>query len=384
MRPARSLAWLVGAARAAWLVLGVTLCLVLLLEGSCQARERILARRRPRPTNPLAAEPWWPQWARAGGAVNGPSRYDPYRAWWATPYNSPYVNVDSLGRRRTVPGPGPGPVGLRVWFLGGSVIWGYTAPDSLTIPSLVARQLQALGGRGVEVVNLAQPSYNTTQGLATLLLELRSGRVPDIVISLDGINDVTALMTEHQPGTILNQGDLARRSAIGWRGFRANLFGLLRYSALVRALVIRPEPVPSPGTQEQECGELASQYAQLVQAGAGLGRTFGFKAFYFWQPDRATTRKPMTAWERAIEGEPPLLPLMRRCTEAVDAVMAARRDSSYVSLTRLFDGDTATIFTDPYGHLTSPGNRRIADRFTELIRRATGWPDRQPGAGTTR
>jgi hypothetical protein len=255
-------------------------------------------------------------------------------------------------------------------FLGGSVMWGYTTPDSLTIPSLVARRLRALGYPRVELSNMAQPAYNTTQGLITLLLELRGGARPDVVISLDGNNDALAALREGHAGAALGEGDLARRSAVGWRGLGANLLGLSRYSALVRRLVAFYQEGRVGGTAGSEgrsCDDIAQQYVRLVAAGETLGRGLGFAPVFLWQPHWATTGKPLSAWERSIRAEPGFVALLRRCTVVVDSLKAERPDSAYVSLTHMFDSDSGTIFLDEFGHMTPQGNERVAGRVAEML-----------------
>lgn len=359
------------AIRAAWLIVGVTILGVLLLEGLYRGQGAVrqwLGASAPRPPHPNANEAWWTQWVATEGAVNGPSRFDPYRAWWAEPHHSHWVNVDSGGRRVTVP-QGAAPIVHRVVLLGGSVMWGYTVPDSLTIPSLISATLQHRSGGHTEVLNLAQPSYNTTQGLATLLLLLRDGYRPDVVFSLDGNNDVLAALTEGHPGAAFGEGDLARRSAAGWRGVGANVVGLLRYSLLLQRLgrVGAARGGPRDDDPAAGCGDIARGYQTLVSSAEALGRRFGFRTHFLWQPHWATTRKSLTPWELAIRAEAGFPGLMRRCTVEVESLMTAAHDSGFTSLTPLFDADSSDIFLDEFGHLTPQGNARVAEAMVRLL-----------------
>lgn len=358
---------------AVWLVLGATLLFGFALEGLYRGQAAVRGYFRDPGSelvHPNATEPWWSYWVETDGAVNGPSRYDPYRAWWALTEQSRWVNVDSAGRRVTVPLPDPGPVTRRIVLLGGSVMWGYTVPDSLTIPSLLARQLHAAGERHVEVLNLAQPAYNATQGLATLQLALRAGYRPDVVVSLDGNNDVLAALTDGHPGAAFGETDLARRSAVGWRGFWSNVAGLLRYSALMQRLnrFMTPRAAKGTATSVAGCDTTAHYYANLVASAAALGRRFDFQPYFVWQPHWATTRKPLVPWEAAIRSLPGFPEAMRGCTAAVESLMAGTHDSSFVSFTRIFDGEEAAIFLDEFGHMTPAGNQRVAESIAELIR----------------
>lgn len=353
------------------MILGITLLLALGLEGLYRVQAAVRTRlrgTRAESFHPNAGQPWWAHWVETEGAVNGPSRYDPYRGWWALPYQSRWVNVDSAGRRVTVPAPAAGAITRRVVLLGGSVMWGYTVPDSLTIPSLIASSLQQRGPLHTEVLNLAQPSYNSTQGLNTLVLALRAGYRPDVVISLDGNNDVLAAVTDGHPGAAFGEQDLARRSAVGSRGFWPNVAGLLRYSALARRLsqmgTTRPDRNDGAGAAPG-CDSIAQYYRNVVSSAEGLGRQYGFAVHYAWQPHWATTGKTLSAFESTIRAQDGFPALLRSCTGLVDSLM--RGDSAFLSLTPIFDRDSATIFIDEFGHMTPLGHERVASELVRLI-----------------
>lgn len=363
---------LAGALRTGWTILGITLLLALALEGAYRLQGAIRRALSPAARglpHPNASEPWWPAWDAAAGAVNGPSRFDPYRSWWALPFTSRWVHVDDRGERVTLP-PLRQPPLRRILFLGGSVMWGYTVPDSLTIPSLVRAGLLARGDSLVELRNLAQPSYNATQGLITLMLELRGGYRPDLVISLDGNNDVLATVTEGHAGAAFGEGDLARRSAVGSRGFGASVAGLGRYSALLARLGRARHPTSTVTATRDgavRCDSTAAAYTALEAMAEALGVRYGFQVLYLWQPHPATSVKPKSPWEQAIQAEPGFPALMQACTSEVEGAMRARGTLSFRSLTPIFDRDTVTVFLDGYGHLTPAAHRQVADSLLAWI-----------------
>jgi hypothetical protein len=149
-------------------------------------------------------------------------RFDPYRGLWGSFYQSTYVNVDSAGWRRTVQ-PEPSSNARRVFLLGGSTMWGYAARDAYTIPSLLAAELRRRGIRDVEIVNLAQTAYNATQAVITLLLELRRGNVPSVVVSLDGHNDIIAASRFGEAGYLIWEPEQAAWHDAG-RGVKDSCF----------------------------------------------------------------------------------------------------------------------------------------------------------------
>src|SRR5262245_47091228 len=59
--------------------------------------------------------------------------------------------------------------------------------DEHTIASLFAQRFAQFGWSDFHVVNYGESAYVATQSLLTLLLELRAGNIPEIVIFYDGI-----------------------------------------------------------------------------------------------------------------------------------------------------------------------------------------------------
>ena len=134
-------------------------------------------------------------------------RWRPYVYWRKKPYRGQYINVDSSGLRIT-PGPtsphrGSGRA-LRIFMFGGSTLWGTGARDAFTIPAVVASDLRR-SGLSVEVSNFGQSGYVSTQSLVALLLELRAGRRPDVVVFYDGINDTFSAFAQQRIGLPQNE-----------------------------------------------------------------------------------------------------------------------------------------------------------------------------------
>lgn len=368
-----------GWTRDGWLILGITLALLLTLEGLYRAqgamRHAIRGERRELSPDslrgsPYATERWWIAWRTSDSFPDGAARYDPYRGWWKGPYAFGDIRVDSAGHRRTVQPPVETASARLVFMLGGSAMWGLTARDSFTIPSLVTAQLQAAGLTQVEVVNLARLGYNVTQGVITLLLELRRGNVPDVVVFLDGSNDVSAAYQAGEAGHVINEEATAALFERPSQSFSDHFLGLWRRSELIQRITTatqHPPPARPLPDVDRVCGDVARQYRNLVRAVEAMGREYGFHAIFLWQPLRATTRKPLTAWERSLGAKPGYRQLLQPCAGKVDSVMQDRLGRTYFALDALFDRDTATVFLDDYGHVTEKANQVVADRIAELV-----------------
>lgn len=366
--------------RDGWLIIGVTLLLFVALEATyvAQAAARRILRGESAsapfgmdPDHPHAREAWWADFM-AQDPEAGALRYDPFRGWWPQGRRSRFVNTDADGRRVTMQPPiAPGPH-RRVYMFGGSVMWGWLIRDSSTIPSLVASRIRELGYSDVEVVNLAQSTFDLAQNAATLLQELRHGRVPTVAVFLDGNNEVAPAFQSGELGRILNEALIARRFERRTE-FSSEVTALLRYSALVQRLRRRRVP-PADSGRWRLCHEIAGSYARQIRAVSAIASAFHFHPIFLWQPMLATTHKPFSSWERKIPTQEVWRGMVQRCTAAVDSALASSPNISYHPLHTLFDSDTASVFTDDYGHVTERANGVIATDIALRIAEHLGPP----------
>lgn len=366
---ARLRAWL----HDGWIALGVALLLFFALEGIYRGLQRARHGSDPEyvgrvvtPGHPYAGQSWFAE--LKPGLDARKNRFDPYRSYWPGPVTSRYVNIDTAGRRVT-PQAVPDTAGvLRVLMLGGSTMWGFTARDSFTIPALTAARLAALGVPNARVDNLAQAAFNTTQEASTLLLEVARGRIPDVVVLLDGYNDIATALKYRDPGHTYGEENTSRQIELGRRTFWQEVAGFGRYSSLISGLrsKLMPDSMPAAmrrATLAETCGATGRYYAGIARQVEAVGQAHGFPVVYFHQPLHTTTAKPLSTWERGLLNRPG----MRECTDSVDVAMASRLGTSYVSLRGVFGADTVTRFVDENAHITEAANGEVADRLAQVI-----------------
>ena len=106
-------------------------------------------------------------------------------------------------------------------MLGGSSLWGFGA-------GTIARSLRwspasSTSGYRVEVRNLAEIGYVSTQEVVALVRELQAGYRPDLVIFYDGVNDTTSALLEGEAGVTTNERN--RRAEFNIRQSPARLAG---------------------------------------------------------------------------------------------------------------------------------------------------------------
>jgi hypothetical protein len=126
------------------------------------------------------------------------------------------LNVERRRRRTTAPPAGLGPC-KKVFFLGGSTMFGHGAADDETIPSYVVKHA-AQDGVCVAATNLGMPMYVSFQELIRLEEVLVEGDAPNVVVFCDGWNDF--LYAKQRPASLSAQRPAqraTRRSTWCWK-----------------------------------------------------------------------------------------------------------------------------------------------------------------------
>jgi lysophospholipase L1-like esterase len=118
--------------------------------------------------------------------------YRSYLGWRSLSFSGETLNMDEQGIRYTPQHSNVYENAPLVVFLGGSTIWGYGAPDSLTIPAIIASRSM---GR-YKTLNFGESAYRSFQGYLFLLLQMHEGLRPNVIVSYDGVNDANGFRTE--------------------------------------------------------------------------------------------------------------------------------------------------------------------------------------------
>jgi lysophospholipase L1-like esterase len=288
------------------------------------------------------------------------------------------INVDPSGRRVTW---NPGelasvvrPTPVRIWVLGGSTVWGMGARDEFTIPSLLSKMLNERGHL-VDVSNLGEVGYVSTQELLALELALRGGERPDVVVFLDGVNDVLATMQNGVAGWPQNEAN--RREEFedhrhGGRLLVTALRQLVEGSAMMRLARAVGARLGSAGlgsaTQQpwmvdetarlRLARETIDLYARNAELAAVLGKAYGFRTRHYWQPTVFTKPRRHAVESERAEQYAVLGPWLAEVKRRLET----RRE--IVDLGGLFDAESRLIFWD-FCHTTEEGNRAIAQAIAD-------------------
>jgi lysophospholipase L1-like esterase len=390
----------------AWSILGVTLGLIVLMECAVRLgfalKDRLSAVTQPDPR--VLAEGY-------GGAAwlvdhyreleSLADRWEPYAYFRQKPFRGTTITIGADGLRSSWQPPTADPGArerktLKLLTLGGSSLWGFGARDDQTIPSLLARGLFERGW-SVELKNLSEVGYVSTQELVALLRELQAGYRPDVVVFYDGVNDTASALLEGKAGLTTNEGN--RRREFNLLQSPARLGGVLAGKLigdsasyrLARALRRRlPGGVEDRSTSrpaedlERLADDVVRRYAANLTLADSLGRGFGFRSLFYWQPVLFTKRVLVPFEREEVARFAWLEGMFRIVLRRVRASAELKANPAFHDLGAAYDDAHDLVFID-YCHTTESANQRIAQAITDDVIEAMNRPPQAhatpPGSG---
>lgn len=363
-----------------WLILGVTLAMVIGLELIARV---LLDLRNNSDNNQLIDlggrseiyrdQPWATDYWREDNVTGAWfASWSPYVYWRRNPFHGKYINIDQNGIRYTWNRtPMPSSDQIKIVMFGGSTLWGMGARDEYTIPSLVSKKLSA---KDVDawVTNMGEHGYVSTQEVIALMLELRKGNVPDLVVFYDGVNDTASSFQQGVAG--IPQNEFNRRAEfnqLNWRGGileRSSLYWYAKF--LVQDVRVMIQPNQAPATPSGRTSvELANAtldiYVANMQIVESLARTFGFQVIFYWQPDLTTKKIPSPSEKREVlanEGTA----FFQQVNQIMKQRALSRTHNDFHDLSDAFDDRSETLFIDIV-HISESGNERIADLIVQTL-----------------
>ncbi len=174
-----------------------------------------------------------------------------------------------------------------IFFFGGSTAFGYGVADEDTIPSRLQAALAGAGDRPVHVYNVARGGYYSTQERIQFDKQATFGPRPDLAIFLDGLNDNN--FTREPPfstfsTTVKTEQEL---SSGAWAVLRLlPLFQLFEKTTNVGTVQQWGAGLVRDGTRivNEPAKLVARRYRANVEAIAAIGRVYGIRTAFFWQP----------------------------------------------------------------------------------------------------
>jgi hypothetical protein len=374
--------------QSAWSILGITLFMLLLTELGFRLifaiRDQIGAQ--PMPDRRILAEGYggsdWPiEHYREIERLE--ERWHPYVYFRQRPFRGKTITIGADGLRATWKPPafGTEPSSrepFKILMLGGSSLWGFGARDDQTIPSLIARALH-VRGRRVELKNLSEIGYVSTQEVVALVREIQAGYRPDVVVFYDGVNDVTSAFLEGEAALTTNEVNRRvefnllqspGRLAATLCGKLIKDSGSYRFAQMARRRLGGETGPSHPAPKDKPLDQLADDVVRRFEANVALaeslGRSFGFRPLFFWQPTVFT--KPALV---AVEQKEAMQfawsePFFRTVYDRIRSSVQLRANPAFRDLSAIFTDWNGLAFID-YCHTTESANARIAADMADLM-----------------
>lgn len=382
-----------------WLIVGVTILILLLLEfgfafiffvrdSLVDAAEKTDFRAN---ADTYSGQDWPREYYREFDKCS--LRWEPYVYWRQKPCKGKYINVDSAGIRKTwaswEAAKKTAPRLLKIYMFGGSTMWGTGARDDFTIPSLLAKKLSEKGIAS-EIVNFGESGYVTTQELITLMLELRRGNIPDIVIFYDGINDAFSAWQQKAAGLPQNEynrfiefnlrqperqkelrgmiiPDMLKELSLVRliRDLRGRLGLLRKWKApkSVRSLVSSPGDANKNKTLPEQVIDVYRQNVEQIEA---LAAKYGFKCIFYWQPS-IFQKKKLSSYElKQKDRQLPLGSFLLETCKSLSSDRSLKERKNFHDISLIFSDSEEPLFVD-WCHPGERGNGIVADRMAKDV-----------------
>jgi hypothetical protein len=332
------------------------------------------------------AEQYWYEFR-----LSSTQRYYPYVGWRRPPFKGKTIEIDQNGVRLT-PGADCSAKSFKVFTFGASEMWGTGAPNWGTIPTYLQKGFEKLRHGPVCVMNFAESAYVLMQDVITLLVQLRSGNVPDMVLFYSVEGDVYASYQSGQVGIPENLDQIAARFERRQepstfvdrvRSTVNRLRSTYSYSLIDQLMgkltIANPqqkELAPSKLVTYESMGIDVAQLSDLIVQGyfenyrivSALAREYDFKYFFFLPPHITLGNKPLTPEEQEMKHEVKTEAALYKLSMATYQTLE-RKSSEYqnlYSMAHVFDHCDSLMWIDA-SHATPIGNQVIAKRMLDII-----------------
>lgn len=305
---------------------------------------------------------------------------DEAQVGWITDDDYGYRPKDSQGKYVNIKG------GLRVttnnpvsprhrmYIFGGSTVMCMEVPDDKTVASYLSRIVNSKQEGEFEVVNMGATTITSHHQLYKLRHDV-SLRAGDIVIFMDGVNDLYQTLHSNNPKGNMVRSNREQIEASGWRVkvLLQAYDSLGPYSKFVSRFLnpFKPTHVPIQYTTDQLLVLEKSYYLAIEEANQYVKQK-GAVFFHFLQPTLYSTSSH-TLNERRLMRNEYLMPLSSRNAfeqgyPRLKTVVKKASDAGiyYYDITDAFDGRISEIFLDPL-HVNEIGNELLALAMAKKI-----------------
>lgn len=303
----------------------------------------------------LSEEPWFDEYNRAWEQLSkGSEATQAVGFEFPTVRTSPLTTVDGVRGTWAAPPTTACAAPVRVWFFGGSAMWGVGQRDDHTIPSYVAKAAYA-DGIALEIENRAFPGDVAWQELWRLRIALaNTDRPPQVVVTYDGFNDMRAVEWAYRAGLDVD-GEL--RAMHDQRMLQ--VVNQLRVDEFPAEGPLRVPDVDIDARRPDEAEIVRAgiaQYTAAIEIETRMLEDLGIAFVPSLQPVLAT-RSPL------VRGDPPTNRLAQRRAQA----QRRAAPDNVVDLTDAVDDEDRPVYIDDV-HTDERGARAVGERLWSELR----------------
>lgn len=356
-----------------WIIAGITILLLIFIELAFSVYYNTKSDFDPRAEADCYPKEDWVNDLYREFSASGHESWHPYIYWRRKPYSGKFINIGEDGLRkslyslqdsiRTEPA-------IRLFFMGGSTLWGTGVRDDHTIPSLTGDMLSQKGFH-TEVFNFGESGYVSTQELVALMVELKKGNVPDIVVFYDGVNDVFSAFQQKEAG--IPQNEYNRQAEFNaFRGKKNLIRSLFRAAPSFSTVRFITEKVSrkedfsstnSPAESEALTSAAARHYWSNLRMIESIANEYGFRTVFYLQPV-IFHKSHLTPYEMKQFEEMKYLKSFfeqtyQKTSDAEDKPVSI----DFHNISEIFKDIQAPLFID-WCHIGESGNLIIAERMT--------------------
>lgn len=294
--------------------------------------------------------------------------FEPYYHWRRDGFQGKYTNVSNDGIRRTVASTIHHDA-KKIFMFGGSTLWGTGCKDEHTIPSF----LQSMLGKQYKIYNYGDTGYVSTQELNYLLEQLAKGNIPDTVIFYDGVNDGYAgVYSPAIPRDVQNirmSCNKPTKTSAFISLFKAsNYIKLMDYVANKETTIKKWDDKILSKIKSNSSSVVKLYDAHIKQVKA-LGKEYGFKTFFFWQPNLISRAKEnRLPYEQAIiqKASPVFVESQYQVYLDAKSTFINRENEQIFFMGDIFNQNHKPIYFD-WSHIGPYGNEIVASWMFDKI-----------------
>lgn len=359
-----------------WLIFGVTLLLLILIEVFFKLYFTIQLNEDSRLQADCYKNVAWAKYYYKEFNKCNVEEWEPYVYWRRKPFNGEFINVDANQRRKTVFEKSASvktePF-VKVFMFGGSTLWGTGVRDEFTIPSLVGKNLNE-AGYNVEVVNFGESGYVNTQEVIELSIQLQQDNIPSLVIFYDGVNDVFSAYQQGKAGIPQNEFNRGKEfnSLISKKKSLSVFFESLKTLSTFQFIsgLSKPKQVQinySDSEIENISQKVIEIYNHNIKIVFSLAEEYGFNTLFYWQPSIFSKNELSDYEQKELEKVNYIQSFTEKTNSHLGHDELHHNSLHFYDISKIFLNESTPVFID-FCHISEYGNSIIAERMANDIK----------------